>query len=234
MKYRLKLLVFFILITNGIEISAQDKEYIGTYIHVLQEDTSLFRTNRLFEEIKLYSNGFFEYTSKQNPIQTLRGCQIKGNWKTRGDTLIMDSHPQKSRINEIVYLHKRKRKRKKIRFTVMVKDFQGRQVYDCRLYLINDNSQDTLMLRDKKGIFKIKNKKFSSYYVGGGYGNIKSSNLPLPSSGYETRVKKINISFYPYRVFENERWIFTQKGLKSKNSSGDYKPYYLIRQKDNN
>ena len=82
MKYILKTLILTIAVAKGY---GQIKDYSGEYV---------FKSRYYAESIFLRPNGTFFY----HDADEFTKSNISGNWQMRGDSIILDSRPQRDRL----------------------------------------------------------------------------------------------------------------------------------------
>lgn len=181
-----------------------DENQLGKY---------LYTANRFYESIELKENNKFIYYSKQEFIS----YEIKGNYSLNGDSLTLDSSPQKDRI-----IVKESNKGKQSIITILVTDkFDNAIHYDIH-FILTDNSEVSLKEQWQKS--KIKNKKIKAFYI--------TDTKGLKSPIYYKQGKFSNffkVLFEPSRIFENERWYIKNNKIKPKGLNGEFQNYFLAK-----
>ena len=203
------LLLTFLIVS--IYIFSQE-EIKGTYSYKYVNETYFYE-----EKISLYPDGHFIY--RQKGIMG-KEMEIYGNWQKRGDSLILDSYPQRDKIIVREYFE---RKRKGMIFKVEDKGGEG---FTYHLYAILQNG-DTLSLRDQFGQTNIQ-KKIKFFWIEDTKG-LKSPQRIILSNVANV----ISVIFETQRVFEDEDWtIIDREKLNPRGLQGKFQNYYLNKEKD--
>jgi hypothetical protein len=172
-----------------------------------------YKSPHYYESINLLKDGTFKYYKKTEFLQD----EIFGNWQLRNDTiLVLDSHPQKSKL--IVFEGLKKKKT----MTFNVRDTRG-NTFQYYLYLISDK-KDTITYNNQFETTTIKEKPTSFYIV---------SSEGLHSPIYNIKGAKSNffdIKFERQRIFENEQWKFIENNLIPLGLDGQYSKYKLVKE----
>lgn len=166
-----------------------------------------YRNGYLKESIELLDNNTFIYNRKQHFLD----YTIKGNYNIVGDSLVLDSNPQKDKI--IVREKYVKKFETKI-FNVTNK--RGENITFHLYVTLVDGSMEEF--RDQFEKLKFKSKPIKSFHI--------LTTMGLKSPEYELLGKNTNrfdIQLETTRVFESEKWFFDKvnseiipKGLDTK------------------
>ncbi|WP_419870172.1 hypothetical protein [Chryseobacterium sp. CT-SW4] len=192
--------LFFLL--TSISIFSQNKSGVYSY-----------KTSHYSESINLLKDGTFRYYKNTEFLKD----EIFGNWQLRNDSIIvLDSYPQKSKLNVIEGLKKQKIT------TINVKDFRGNP-FHYNLYLISDK-KDTVLYKNQFEASIIKEKPNFFYLV---------SSEGLQSPVYKITGTKSNcfdVMFERQRVFENEQWKLLENTIIPLGLDGKYSNYKLLKE----
>lgn len=192
--------IIFIVTVFSIFILA--KNDIGKYF---------YKSNKYFEYIDLREDNTFVYYCKQEFLS----YEIKGNYNIIGDSLTLDSNPQKDRI--IVQERSKGSLNKNI---IFVSDKRGEAIH-YNLYLILDNNKE-LELVDQWKASIVKNHKIKGFYI------IDSKGLKSPTYVINGKFSNnFKVLFETKRVFENEKWFLNSKKIKPRGLDGKFQNYYL-------
>lgn len=191
-----------IFISSVFSLFINKENHIGKYSY----------TNyRYYESIELKEGNKFTYFSKQEFIN----YEIKGNYNIQGDSLVLDSSPQRDKI-----IVQESKKGSQKRNEIVVTDKNGRKMH-YNLILILDNDKEIKLTEqwekskikdvDIKGFFLIDSKGLKSpvYYKIGKFSNY-----------FEVR-------FETTRVFDNEIWYIKNNKIKPKGLNGEFENYFL-------
>ncbi|WP_261511321.1 hypothetical protein [Chryseobacterium paludis] len=172
-----------------------------------------YKAPHYFESINLLKNGTFKYYKKTEFLKE----EIFGNWQLRNDSiLVLDSYPQKSKLNVIEGLIKKKRT------IIHVKDFSDNP-FHYYLYSISTQN-DTIIYKDQFETTIIKEKPISFYLI---------SSEGLHSPVYKikgTRSNFFDVKFERQRIFENEQWKFLENSLIPLGLDGKNSNYKLVKE----
>lgn len=162
--------------------------------------------------LELKENNQFLYSEKNEYYN----FEVKGSYFTNGDTLILNSVPQKDKL--LVY--EKYINRQKLIFNV--KNKLDKYPLTYHLYIITEN--DSLIeLREQWDKSKLDYMKIKSFYIID-YKGLKS---PL----YYVKGKHSNyfeVFFEPTRVFENEVWLFNaDREIIHKGLDEEYRKFTL-------
>lgn len=188
---------------------------VGILLVFIQDENQLgkysYTSNRFYESIELKKENKFIYFSKQEFIN----YEITGNYHVNGDTLTLDSNPQKDKL-----IVKETNKGRQGNFTFVVTDKMDNPIhYSIHLILI-DNSEVSLKEQWQKS--KIKNSKIKAFYI------IDSKGLKSPKYHIKGEFSNFfKVWFEPNRVFENERWYINNNKIKPKGLNGEFQSYFL-------
>jgi len=170
-----------------------------------------YKNNKYFESIELKDNNKFVYSSKQEFLN----YEIRGNYHIIGDSLVLDSNPQKDKI--IVRESIKGAKNKNI---IFVSDKKGEAIH-YNLFLILDNDKE-LKMTDQWEVSKIKDQNIKGFYI------IDSKGLKSPT--YIINGKYSNhfeVLFETKRIFENEKWFLKDKKIKPRGLDSKFQNYFL-------
>lgn len=172
-----------------------------------------YKARYYHERINLLKDGTFKYYKKTEFLVD----EIFGNWQLRNDSiLVLDSHPQKSKLNVIEGVKKQKTT------TISIKDSCGNS-FHYYLYSIS-NKKDTIIHKNQFETTIIK-KKPASFYI------VSSEGLYSPL--YKIIGKKSNfldVKFERQRVFENEQWKLSENTIIPLGLDGKYSKYKLVKE----
>lgn len=170
-----------------------------------------YKSNNFYERIELGKDFRFKYNYHFHSV----AYSLQGNYRIKGDSLILDSNPQRDKI--IVKEHKKGNKNK-TRFCV--KDKLG-ESFNYTLYAIN-TQDDTITLSNQWSKSKLIDEKIESFYI------VDSKGLRTPS--YEikgTRTNSFEVQMETTRVMDNEVWQITGNSISLKGMNGKNQSYKL-------
>lgn len=171
-------------------IWAQNSKYSGVYSYSTPLSSSHYH-----EEISLKNDGSFYYKQSM-PFYRVK---IIGNWQVSNGYLVLDSHPQRSKMLVKESWHKQDGN------VIQVRD-KSENCIGYYLYLIT-NKKDTLIYRDQfnKSIIS---RMFSSFYI------VDTKGLHSPVYNViGGRTNYFEVKFETKRLFENEYWMISKEGL---------------------
>lgn len=172
-----------------------------------------YKRKGFYESINLYDGYKFKYNYRSNFIS----FTTRGNYRIIGDSLILDSHPQK---NKIIVREQRKGKKNKLRFQVT--DKLGKPIH-YTLFIIS-KEKDTVVLPNQWNSSKCNNKEILSFYI------IDSKGLKTPMYYPKgTRTNYFEVQMETDRVFENEVWKIMDDKIFTKGMDGQNQSYFLER-----
>lgn len=173
----------------------------------------------------LFSNGFFSEALTLNPngtfewLRDIEQVRMKtiGNWQLRGDSLVLDSYPQRDRI---IVIESLKRSSNKSTFNVSDKN---RDPFHFSMIIVTDKN-DTLEIKEQWRKVKVIDRVTSF--------TIRDSN-GLMSPFYivnGTNVNVFDVLFEHKRVFENETWVLRNNSIIPRGLNGEFLQYSLMLQ----
>lgn len=182
----------------------------------LNEGIYEYKTENFYESIELNENYKFKYNYRQNPIS----YSIEGNYKIKGNNLILDSSPQKDKI---IVRESKKGNKKKFRFCVT--DKLGIP-FNYTLYAIR-KSNDTITLKNQWEKSKIKDIAIKSFYI------VDSKGLKTPTYHIEgTKTNYFEVMMETKRVMDNEVWKIKGEIITPIGINGKYQSYKLKKTSD--
>lgn len=171
----------------------------------------LYKNDRYYESIELKEDNKFIYFSKQEFIN----YEIRGNYNSRGDSLVLDSSPQRDKI--IVQESKKGSQKCNV---IVVTDKMGVNIQYSLFLILDDNKEKKLANQWEKS--KIKDQKIKGFYI------IDAKGLKSPI--YFKKGKFSNyfkVQFETNRVFDNETWYLNNNKIKPKGLNGEFQNYVL-------
>jgi len=195
------------IIFSFLKINAED--YTGKYIHKFTHNNQII--SKYYEFIELKNEGVFDYEiSVPGHKYTLTG-----NWQIRNDSvLVLDSKTQ--RFPTLVTKRTHKKKTKRVKISVFS---PSGAINGCAIYVVQNN--DTTEYYHNYAPVKIKT-PFDYFFLNDVI--VQSHNI-----NYDRNVKSYRIVFQQSLVFNDEHWVMCDGYIKSKDSSGKYKSYFLIK-----
>jgi hypothetical protein len=194
----------FLIITSIFFTSFALENNIGKY----EYQSTNFR-----ESIELLKNQTFVYECSL----PFSNYQIKGSYYLIGDSLILNSSPQKDKI--IVREQNSGKFENKV---FKITDKKG-QLLTFHLYItLNDNS--VIFFRDCFEKIKFKSKPIKSFHI--------INTIGLKSPEYVLEGKSTNcfeVQFENIRVFDNEKWHLIENKIQPKGFDGKAQNYFLIK-----
>lgn len=172
-----------------------------------------YETERYSEKIELRENNTFDYSISNEFIR----YRIQGNFNFRGDSLILDSSPQKDKI----IVRESKQGRNNIT-KIIVTNKMGDNFHYSLIITERNNNKDSLI--GQWGTAIIKNKKIKSFSI------LDSKGLRSPE--YFRAGSTSNyfiVQFESTRIFENEGWLIKGNTLCPKGLDGNLQNYFLTR-----
>lgn len=167
------------------------------------------------ETLQLNENYTFKYNLRIHFVRQ----EIIGNYVVVGDSLVLNSFPQRDKIIVRENLKGNFRNKK---FLVNHKDGNP---FNYQLYLIT-KSNDTVISKDQNSKTKIKVDELKSFYI------IDSKGLKSPTYFLKgTNTNYFDVQFEHFRVFESEKWIIDKKLEKIRpiGMDNEYQNYYLSK-----
>ena len=172
-----------------------------------------YKTDRFYESIELKKNYTFKYMYSMHNIKLV----VNGNYRIIGDSLILDSNPQKDKI---IVNEDSKGNLGNNKFIITDKYDNP---FNYTLSIISQKG-DTLILKNQWIKSKIKNVKIKEFYI--------TDSKGLKSPTYLIKGKQSNcfrIFFETKRVFENEIWKINDDKIFPNNLSGEKVRYFLTK-----
>ena len=179
-----------------------------------QEGIYEYKTRYFNEKIELGIDYKFQYEYRKEFIQ----FNIDGNYRIKGDSLILDSSPQRDKI---IVKESSKGNLKTIRFKVT--DKIGSPLNYKLSLITRDNDTITLINQYFESKLKIKNLK--SFYIYDTKG-LKSPTYDIVG----LRTNYFEIQFETKRVFDNEVWKIKNDKITPKGLNGEIQKYFLTKQ----
>jgi hypothetical protein len=167
------------------------------------------------ETLKLNENFTFKYNLSIHFIKQ----EVSGNYVIVGDSLVLNSFPQRDKI---IVKESLKGNLNNKKFIVNDKDGHP---FNYQLFLINKNN-DTTIVKNQNFKSKIKIDHLNKFYI------IDSKGLKSPTYSLKgTNTNYFDVQFETYRVFESEKWIIDEKNKKIKpiGLNGKYQNYHLTK-----
>jgi hypothetical protein len=172
-----------------------------------------FESRYYVESIILKNNNKFHYSLTSEFLK----IELDGNFNIHGDSLTLDSNPQRDRM---IVTELRKKQQKSI---FKITDKTGHEFgYSMEILLENDS---TIKLKDQWAESAISG-KIKGFYM------IDTKGLKSPF--YKTKGQfsnYFNILFETNKTFENETWIISNDEIKPKGLDGSWQNYILNKQK---
>ncbi|CAM3555339.1 hypothetical protein ESV24_15190 [Aequorivita lipolytica] len=159
------------------------------------------------------------YTFKYNFMMHFIRQEIIGNYVVAGDSLILNSFPQRDKI--IVQENLKGNFRNK-KFQVTLKDGYS---FNYQLYLIT-KSNDTIISKNQISRSRSRINELKSFYI------IDSKGLKSPTYFLKgTNTNYFDVQFEHIRVFESEKWIIDKKLEKIRpiGMDNEYQNYFLSK-----
>ena len=172
-----------------------------------------YKNNLFRESIELLENQTFIYNREEEFFNYI----IKGNYNIVGDSLILDSSPQKDKI--IV----RERFVKKFETKIFnVTNKRGENITYHLYVTLYDGSKE--IHEDSYGEIKFKSKPIKSFHIFTTMG-IKSPEYILDGKN----TNSFDIQIETKRIFENEKWFIDKVNdkIKPKGADGEIQNYTL-------
>ncbi|MBW3520477.1 hypothetical protein [Flavobacterium sp. NKUCC04_CG] len=170
-----------------------------------------YQTAHYYESIELKDNNKFIYFSKQEFLNS----EIEGNYNIQGDSLVLDSNPQRDKI-----IVKEFNKGSQSNCTIEVTNKMGQAInYKINLILV-DGSEIELIDQFEKS--KVKNQKIKGFYI------VDTKGLKSPlyyKKGEFTNYFKVE--FEQKRIFENEVWHIHLNQIRPRGLNGEFQEYFL-------
>jgi len=170
-----------------------------------------YETAHYYESIELKINNRFIYLSKQEFLNS----EIEGNYNIHGDSLILDSHPQRDKI-----IVKEFNKGSENNCTIEVTNKMGQAIHYKINLILTDGSEIELIDQFEKS--KIKNQKVKGFYI------VDTKGLKSPL--YYKKGEFSNyfiVAFEQNRIFENEVWYIHNNEIRPRGSNGELQKYFL-------
>lgn len=176
-----------------------------------------YKANHYLECINLKENNIFEFQSRRS----MSGFEkVSGRFIINGDSLILNSVPQREKI--IVKENYLKKNRNNYSFNITDKSNSFVQ-NNLNLNLsFNDGTKESILIPFKRFNIKTK-KKIKSFYVGNI--GLKFPNYILKSDVTNTFDVKLEFK----RVFDSEIWLFEDGKIKPLGVDGEYQKYFLVK-----
>lgn len=170
-----------------------------------------YKSGMLYERMELNKDFHFKYDYHFHFIS----FSLEGNYRIKGDSLILDSSPQRDKVIVREY-----RKGSNNKLTFNVKDKLGAS-FNYFLFLISKDN-DTITLSNQWSESKLRNKKIESFYI------VDSKGLRTPLykiKGAHTNFFEIQME--PIRVLDNEVWRIQNYSIFPKGMNGENQNYVL-------
>ena len=183
----------------------------------LYEGTYKYKSDKFFERIKLDKDFRFKYDYRLHSIS----YSLEGNYRVKGDSLILDSSPQRDKV---IVKERKKGNKNNIKFCVIDKLGES---FNYTLYAIN-KVNDTITLSNQWSSSKLKDIKIESFYI------VDSKGLRTPL--YNIKGKRTNyfeVQMETIRVLDNEVWQITGNSIKPRGMNGKNQSYKLDKVKKN-
>ena len=173
-----------------------------------------YNTRWFHESIELLENQTFIYQRKEEFLN----YKIKGNYHITGDSLVLDSYPQKEKI-----IVREKLEGEFENKTFYVTDKRG-DLITFHLYLtLNDNSKK--VFRDCFEKIEFTSDPIKSFSI------VNTSGITTPE--YKIEGKYTNtfiIQIETKRVFENEKWLLKNNKISPRGPDGKIQEYFLTKE----
>ncbi|NHM02829.1 hypothetical protein [Flavobacterium difficile] len=196
--------ILFIIFTSFFVTSFTLENNIGKYE---------YRRNNFIESIELLKNQKFNYERSEG----FSNYKITGSYFVSGDSLILNSSPQKDKI-----IVREKNTGKFENKTFKVSDKKGNLIV-FHLYLtLIDNSK--IVIKDSFEKVKFKSAPIKSFHI--------VNTMGLKSPEYILEGKHTNffeVQFENMRVFDNENWYLIENKIQPKGLDGENQKYYLTK-----
>jgi len=166
------------------------------------------------EKIELGKDFKFKHEYRTEFLQ----MSLEGNYRIKGDSLILDSSPQRDKI-----LVKERSKGKLNTHRFRVVDKTGYPI-NYQLYLITKN-HDTITLKNQYIESKLTIKDLKSFYI------YDTKGLKSPTYNVVgLRTNYFEIQFETNRVLDNEVWRIKDNQISPLGMSGEKQNYFLTKQ----
>jgi hypothetical protein len=179
----------------------------------IQEGIYEYKSGFFYEKIELKKNFKFKYEYHTEFIQS----NLVGNYRIKGDSLILDSSPQRDKI---IVKESLKGNLNRVRFSVT--DKKGVPM-NYHLYIIT-KSNDTIILKDQFIKSKLKCGDLKSFYI------FDTKGLKSPT--YDVvglRTNYFEVQFETNRVLDNEIWVIDNNRIYPKGLNGEKQNYCLTK-----
>ena len=196
--------ILFLIITSIFFISFAFEDNIGKY----EYQSTHFR-----ESIELLKNQTFVYECSE----AFSNYKIKGSYNLIGDSLILNSSPQKDKI-----IVREKNSGKFENKVFKITDKKGNFLTFHLYVTLNDNS--TTVFRDCFEKIKFNSKPIKSFHI------INTNGLKSPEYVLEGKMtNSFEVQFENARVFDNERWQLIENKIQPKGFDGEDQNYFLTK-----
>jgi len=170
-----------------------------------------YKADKFYESIELGKDFNFKYEYHFHSLS----YSLEGDYSIKGDSLILDSNPQRDKI--IVREYKKGNKNN-VRFCVT--DKLGTPI-NYTLYAINKEN-DTITLSNQWHKSKLKNKELESFYI------IDSKGLKTPLYNIEgEKTNYFEVQMETVRVLDNEVWKIKDNSILPKGMNSKNQNYFL-------
>lgn len=198
----MKTVLSIFLLIISISFTVQSKLYEGIYE---------YKTDTFYESIELNTDYKFKYNYRLHSIN----YGLEGNYRVKGNSLILDSSPQKDKI---IVRESKKGNKNNVRFCIT--DKLGTP-FNYTLYVI-DKENDTITLKNQWESSKLKNRTIKSFYI------VDSKGLETPLYQIQgTKTNYFKVQMETKRVLDNEVWKITEKTITPRGNNGKYQSYVL-------
>jgi hypothetical protein len=170
-----------------------------------------YKNDRYYESIELKEGNKFTYFTKQEFIN----YEIRGNYTIQGDSLVLNSSPQRDKI--IVQESKKGSQKCNV---IVVTDKMGIDIHYNLFLILDDNIEIKLANQWEKS--KIRDQKIKGFYI------IDTKGLKSPiyfKKGKSSNYFKVQLE--TNRVFDNETWYLNNNKIKPKGLNGEFQNYVL-------
>lgn len=195
-------IIYIFVLTLCTSFTIQSNLYEGIYE---------YKSDKFYERIELDKDFRFKYDFRLHSIN----YSLEGNYRVKGDSLILDSNPQRDKV---IVKERKKGKKNNIRFCV--KDKLG-ESFNYTLYVIN-KLNDTIALSNQWSNSKLKDKKIESFYI------VDSKGLRTPLYKIKgTQTNYFEVQMETIRVLDNEVWQIRDSSILPKGMNGKNQTYVL-------
>lgn len=179
----------------------------------LYEGIYEYKSDEFYERIELDKDFRFKYNFRFHSIS----FSLEGNYRVKGDSLILDSNPQRDKL---IVIERKRGNINNVKFCV--KDKSG-ESFNYTLYAI-DKDNDTIALSNQWSTSKLKDKKIDSFYI------VDSKGLRTPLYKIKgTKTNYFDVQMETIRVLDNEIWQIHGNSISPKGMNGENQDYVLIK-----